>query len=213
METKEVEKEKNSFDPETHDRVAKLLDEIRAMEESISDPEILIEPIDQNLEIFETPIETEISGEEKTSEIKIISDKKKKFQQEIESNKSSEKKDKSKKKSFIYKIKGIKIYKSKNKRITNNERDKKNFLSRLTKKTADSRATFTLKLDETGNLVGFSIRKSKGKWFNILMKRYKEKSSESDRGIVKIDYILSKTKLVIDKIKRIIPRRNSLRKM
>ncbi len=204
MEDRNTDKEKT--DSEDHDRVAKLLDEIKAMEESIVDTEILIEPLDQSLDTFEIPIETEISGEETESEIEVTSDKERESQKEIESHTTSEKEDKSKKKGFLYKIKRIKIGKPKHKKSTDKKRGKKKFLSKSPKKLVENKATFTLKLDETGNLTGFSIKKPvEERWYIPFIKKSKESSSESRESTGKIQQLFYKIKPIIGKIKGIIP--------
>ena len=200
MEKEEINKKRNQDEPKTHDEVIKLLDEIRSMEENLLDTEIIIEPINQDLDAIEIPVEPEISKEKITSDERIAS-------KDIESQEKTPS-EKHRKKGFLYRLKQIKIKKPNYKKLSDlKKKDKKKLLSKfLSKKSRSSaRTTFTLKLDETGNLIGFSIKKPiEHKWHLPFIKS-QETSSEESTG--KIKQILSKIKPVISKIKGVLPHR------
>ena len=177
METDEIYQENNS-ESDTRERVIRLLNEIKSIEDRIAETEIIIEPVDKDLNTSEIPIE---KPEENIKPGEEFSSKEKK-----KPNIFSERQIETNNKKFLYNIKKIKIGKPKHKHKENEEEIEKKRQSSKLKKSLDVRTTFTLRLDETGDLVGFSIRKpEEERWFNHLIKKSEGKPSESDRGVGK----------------------------
>ena len=196
METKRAEQKDNSTD-QNHDRVIKLLDEIKAIEGRFADTEIVIESVDQSLETIEIP---KISEEDTLLDEEIV-------HQEKKTDEVPKKQVKPKRGKFLSNIrKTVKITHGKHKR-RKKEIDKKRVFSKLGRQK-NIKATFTLKLDETGNLVGLSVRKPvKEKWSLPFIKKSKEKPSEEGRGKIKGAFF--KVQSIIDKIIGILPHKRS----